>query len=107
MSEFKPPAHLSAEMCAWVATVQAEFDLAAHHERLLVLAAETWDQADRARKRLAKEGEYVEDRFGQLRQHPAVPVLRDARAAFARLTREIGLDDSDASTRPPRIAGRY
>ena len=107
MSEFKPPAHLTAEMRAWVAATAAEYDLEAHHIRLLILAAETYDQAERARKRLVKEGEYVEDRFGQLRQHPAVPVLRDARAAFARLVREIGLDDSDASTRPPRIAGRH
>jgi phage terminase small subunit len=101
-------AHLSARSREWVEAVRAEYVLEPHYDRLLVLAAETFDQAERARERLAKDGEYITDRFGQLRQHPAVPVLRDCRIAFARLVRELNLDsDGPAESRPPRIAGRY
>jgi phage terminase small subunit len=84
--------------------VVTEFALEQHHERLLTLAAEAWDQAVAAREELAKVGTYFADRFGQPKAHPAVAVERDARIAFARLVRELDLDsdhspDPDPATR--------
>jgi phage terminase small subunit len=103
-TETKFPAHLSPASRAWCEAVSAEYALEAHHERLLILAAGAWDQAEDARARLAADGTYLEDRFGMLRPHPAVAVLRDARAAFARLTRELGLDiDTSQPNRPPKV----
>jgi phage terminase small subunit len=86
----------------------ADYDLQAHHLRLLTLAGEAWDRAAEARERIAADGAYAEDRFGQLRAHPAIAVERDARLAFARLIRELALDDEEPpGPRPPRVSGRY
>jgi phage terminase small subunit len=105
-AEPKLPAHLSAASRAWCEEIRATFELEAHHERLLVLAAAAFDQAEDARARLAADGTYVEDRFGQLRLHPAANVLRDARLSFARLVRELGIEpDHSQPNRPPKVRG--
>ena len=105
-TELKFPAHLSSPSREWCEEIRAEFDLEAHSERLLVLAAGAWDQAEEARARLAKDGTYVEDRFGALKAHPGVAVLRDARLSFARLVRELGIEpDHSQPNRPPKVGG--
>ena len=95
------PAHLAPPTAAWWREVVREYDLEAHHERLLTLAAEAWDRGQEARVLLATEGIVDLDRFGQKRQHPAVAIERDSRLAFARLIRELGLD-----VEPPRETPR-
>ncbi len=102
----KAPAHLSAASRRWFGHVVAEFNLEPQHVRLLQLAAEAWDEGEEARKLLARAGLVVTDRFGQERAHPAVAIRRDSRIAFARLVRELALEDSPPGARPPRIGGR-
>lgn len=51
-----------------------------------------------ARERVSKEGLTVEGREG-LKTHPSVAIERDARAAFARLVAQLGLDDADEPKR--------
>ncbi len=97
----KPPAHLKPQTRRWWSSVIADFALEAHHVRVLTLAGEAWDRTQEARERLAADGTYLADRFGQLRAHPAVAVERDSRLAFARLLRELDLD-----VEPPRSPGR-
>jgi phage terminase small subunit len=106
MSQSKPPGHLRASTRKWWTEIAATYALESHQYRLLTLAAEAWDRAQEARERIAKDGAYLEDRFGQLRAHPGVAVERDARLAFARLVRELALD-GDGSPLLPEIAGRY
>ena len=96
----RAPSHLQPATAAWWRHVVTEFALEQHHERLLTLACEAWDQAVAAREELAKAGTYYKDRFEQPKAHPAVAVERDARIAFARLVRELDLETSDHSPDP-------
>ena len=101
------PAHLEPETRSWWAQVEADYELGAHHMRLLTLAAEAWDRAQQARERIAADGAYLPDRFGVLHAHPAVAVERDSRLAFARLIRELDLDaEAPPESRPPGIRRR-
>jgi phage terminase small subunit len=103
----KPPGHLSAASKRWWAAVVADFELGDHHRELLTLACEARDRGEQARKLLAKDGPVFVDRFGAPRAHPAVAIERDSRTAFARLVRELRLDDEpeDPDVRPPRLGG--
>ena len=94
----KPPPHLSAASKKWWNAVLAEYALQPHHLRLLQAAAESWDRLQEARERLATDGLYSADRFGQLRPHPAVAVERDSRIAFAKLLRSLALEDNEPAT---------
>lgn len=76
---------------AWWHEVAAKYELEAHHVKLLRLACEAWDRGQAAREQVVGEGITVEGRFGP-RTHPAVAVERDARAAFAQLIVQLGLD---------------
>ena len=103
----KPPAHLSAGAKKWFAEVVRDFQLETHHVKLLQAAAECWDRLQEARRLLKKDGAVCRDRFGQLRAHPSVQIERDSRLAFARLIRELRLDDEVLpDIRPPRLRGR-
>ena len=99
----KPPAHLEAATRKWFRAVTEEYMLDHHHVRLLILAAESWDRCQQARKILAKEGLTFTDRLGCPRARPEVAVERDSRIAFARLVRELGLDTAPDESRPPRL----
>ena len=104
LGDLQPPTRV------WVKAVLAEFVLEEHHRRLLLMAAEAWDRVQEARGYIKAEGPYLEDRFGQLKAHPAIAVERDARIAFARLLRELALDVEPPGTsenqRVPRLNSR-
>lgn len=102
MTDPTAPRHLSAASRRWWGQVVADFDLSPSDLRLLQGAAESWDRAQEARQRIAADGAYLADRFGQLRAHPGVAVERDARTLFARLLRELSLDIEPPDVRPPR-----
>jgi P27 family predicted phage terminase small subunit len=92
--DFTIPDYLSAWASKWVTgvlhdagEVMTETDF-----RLVVLAAEASDRAATARRQLGREGITYKDRFGSPKPHPAVSIERDARAAFARLVAQLGLD---------------
>lgn len=86
------PGHLRDETRTWWRSVVREWALEEHHRRLLTLLAESWDRIQEARERIEMDGPYVEDRFGQLKAHPALSVERQEKIAFARLLRELDLD---------------
>lgn len=100
------PRHLTAEAAAmWDATV-ADFVLEAHDLVRLRVALEAHDRMTGARKILDAEGLTYTDRFGQPKQRPETNVERDARTAFLRAWRELGLDVHEpADYRPPSIVG--
>ena len=71
-----------------------------HHRLLLTKAAEAFDRAEGARETIAKEGTTYLDRFEQPCARPEIAIERDSRLAFARLVRELNLEE------PPRKAPR-
>jgi hypothetical protein len=59
-----------------------------------------------ARAILAESGLIAVDRHGQARAHPAVAIERDSAIRFARLLRELSLEDEASAARPPALAAR-
>jgi phage terminase small subunit len=90
----KPPAHLRPESKKYFASVLDDFEMEPHNIKLLILACEAWDRGVIARETIAECGAYYNDRFGNPKKHPAVSVLEASTIAFARLTRELSLDDT-------------
>ena len=102
----KSPKHLRVATRRWYQDVLDDYQLEAHHCRLLLLAAEAWDRCEQAREALAKHGTVYDDRFGAPRARPEVAIERDSRLAFARMIRELALDVNEpADSRPPAISG--
>ena len=101
----KPPRYLSAPTRRWFASVCAEYELEAHHLRLLTLACESWDRCQQARAVIDKEGMVYEDRFGAPRSRPEISIERDSRLSFSRLLRELDLDVAPPveASRPPAL----
>jgi len=101
-----PPEHLSAEMAHWWRQIVADYDLDHHHLKLLEAACDAWDRMAQARATVLDEGLTVEGGMGP-KQHPAVAIERDARAAFVRIVREMDLDEPvpapHAYMRPPAL----
>ena len=87
-----PPGHLSEAMQSWWRTIVEAYELDSHHLKLLEAAADAWDRMVQARTQLATDGLTVQGAHGP-KTHPAVAVERDSRAAFARLVRELDLDE--------------
>lgn len=103
----KAPAHLRAPTRKWWSEIADDFELEAHHLRLLTLAAEAWDRGEQARQEISRRGAFFEDRFGTPHAHPAIAIERDSRIAFARLIRELALDvDPPRDTPRPQALGR-
>jgi P27 family predicted phage terminase small subunit len=92
VSTTEAPKHLSAASRAWWTATLREYALEDHHLLLLRAACESWDRAETARRRVAADGLFVEDRFGQLRPHPGADIERKARSEFRGFVRELGLD---------------
>ena len=102
----RAPRHLRRATAAWWRSVLRDYDLEEHHLRLLSAAAESWDRAQEAREALERHGLTFEDRFGQPRVRPEVPIERDNRLAFARILRELDLDGEPLpDPRMPRRQG--
>lgn len=103
-----PPQHLKPATRRWWSSVIATYMLEPHHIRLLTLAGEAWDRCTEAREALVEHGTTFVDRFECPKARPEVAIERDSRLAFARMIRELALDDTESpEPRPPRLAGRY
>jgi P27 family predicted phage terminase small subunit len=100
-----PPSHLSDEAAAWWRQIVADFELEAHHLRLLELAAGCWDRLTEARELLQREGLTITTERG-IKKNPAADIERDNKAMFARLIRELDLDTPPPAQpymRPPSL----
>jgi P27 family predicted phage terminase small subunit len=97
------PKHLQAPGRNLWQKVLAEFDISDGHDLTrLEQACGALDRVEQARRRIRKDGAYLKDRFGQLREHPAHRVEQCNRSLLARLLRELRLDipQPEDSTRP-------
>lgn len=101
----KAPSHLTPEAAAWWRIVQTDYNLEAHHVKLLTLACEAFDRAQQQRVFIDADGPVTRTSDGGLKAHPAVAIERDARLAFARLLRELDLDTEppEERSRPPAL----
>lgn len=100
----KDLAHLEPKTRAWVRRICSEYVLESHHERLLLLAAQSWDRLVAAREAIAREGSEYIDAKGVRRPTPAIKVEADSTIRFSRLLRELDLDiDAPSEVRPPAI----
>jgi P27 family predicted phage terminase small subunit len=95
-----PPDHLTPATQDWWRQIVAAYELEPHHLKILEAAADAWDRLVTARTELLRDGLTVQGVHGP-KTHPAVNVERDSRAAFARLIRELDLDE------PMPPPGRY
>jgi phage terminase small subunit len=100
----KPPEHLQPDTQRWFAEVVDNYYLDSHHLKLLQGACEAWDEAQQCREILAREGYSFEDRFNQPKPRPEAGIEQNAMIRFARLIRELRLDDGSGEEypRPPR-----
>ena len=78
-----------------------------HEKRTLLLAAQMWDESQRADDVLQEEGRFILDRFNQKREHPALKAKRDCVAMYFRLVRELGFDIQEPGNRAPTRPGGY
>jgi P27 family predicted phage terminase small subunit len=102
----KPPKHLRPATRKWWSSVVQDYELEAHHLRLLTLAAESWDRVEAARETVKTAGMFYTTKAGEPRRHPAVQIEHDAKIAFARLLRELALDVSAPGESRPPMLGR-
>ena len=93
------PDHLSPEMKRWWQTENEKFAFDDHQLKLLEAASGAWDRMTQARLALAKHGLTYQDDKGGIRPRPEIAIERDCRIAFARLLRELHLDNPDNSAR--------
>lgn len=96
----RAPGNLSAEARRFWRAVMAVHVLEPHHERILHVACEALDRMREAQAAVAKDGSYVDGRFGP-KAHPGLAIERDSRLAMLRAIRELGLDLVPAASRPP------
>jgi phage terminase small subunit len=101
-----PPPHLSPDAADWWRQTVAAYELEPHHLKILEAACDAWDRLVTARAEVLRDGSTIEGARGK-KQHPAVAVERDSRTAFARLIRELDLDEpmppSSPYMRPPAL----
>src|SRR5262245_40538646 len=91
-----PPGELSSEMKRWWQTENEKFEFGTHQLKLLELACGAWDRMTQARQALSKHGLTHMDDKGGIRPRPEIAIERDSRIAFARLVRELHLDNPDS-----------
>lgn len=93
------PEHLDRpEADLWAAIVEDYRFEDAASIALLAAAMEARQRARRCREAIDRDGETINDRFGQLKPHPLLAAERDARAAFLAAMRLLNLDIDGANT---------
>jgi phage terminase small subunit len=102
------PGHLSKPSQQWLGELLDGYpDATTTEVRLLVMAAEAWDRAARARRLLDREGLVVTSPQGA-KAHPAVAIAKDSMTLFSRLVAQLGLDDvAQPDDDLPRIDRRF
>ena len=68
---------------------------------LLEDACKSLDRRRAAEKLVRKEGMTQTDRFGQIKAHPCMGIIRDEISSFVRLLKQLGLDVAGAAANAP------
>lgn len=103
----RPPAHLSERSSAWFKSVVKAYEMQDHHVHMLVLACEALDRGEAARRVVEEKGTSFPDKNGMPKVLPEVLIQRDCAVLFARLCRELCLDNEvQVEPRVPRKVAR-
>ncbi|MFH1951786.1 MAG: P27 family phage terminase small subunit [Pseudomonadota bacterium] len=101
------PSHLSKEGKSLWRDILSDFELIDTHQlRLLESLCCVWSRILEARAAVEEKGAYLPNRFGELREHPALKVEVQNRKLFAQLVRELGLN-LEAPAETPRRPRTY
>ena len=105
MKKIYAPQFLKAETRKWFSDICKNYELESHHLKILTIAGQAWDRLTQARESLREHGLFTKDRYGTLKQHPAVKIELDNMALFIKAIRELGFDleRGTESNRPPRL----
>jgi hypothetical protein len=98
-----PPADLSDEAKDLWDRIHERWVLDDARCAMLRQSLYSFDRAEQARKQLNEVGLVVQDRYGQIRPHPAARVEEVSRAAFLAGLKALGLDIVPPSK--PRMRG--
>jgi P27 family predicted phage terminase small subunit len=91
----EPPAHLSDEAQAIWRDVCSEWELDAAGMPILRGGLESWDQYQRARAEVVRDGPTFTAENGMIRAHPASKIALDNFNAFRQALRQLGLEPVD------------
>ncbi len=102
----KAPAGLREAGKRFWKITHAELELEENHvlQRLIMLC-KTLDELAEDEEVVKREGRFIKDRFGQVKEHPASRAVRENKTLFCRIVRELGLDLNVGPE--TRIPGRY
>lgn len=101
--DLKVPKNLKESTKSWIKKINHDYFLESHHQKLLILAGQAWDEAQASRKVIDKDGPVYLDRFQQPKKRPEVEIEADARIAFCRIMRELSLSEEPPDNRPPAL----
>ena len=102
-----PPEHLSKGAEEFFVSLQTDYGIYdSAGTALLTCAAECWDRVRIAREKIAVDGDYVTDRYSQVRVHPAIRVEKDARQQFMAAIKALNLDLEPLKSAPGRPPGQ-
>lgn len=104
MKNQKTPCGLQANGKRFYGKVLNEYEITESHDlERLFMACRCLDEISNDEGVVKKEGRFIEDRFHQRREHPAVKTIRDNKTLFCRIIRELALDITQpVDSRPPR-----
>jgi phage terminase small subunit len=100
MADHAIPGYLARPSRAWLGHLLDEYEWTQSEWRLAVLAAETYDRAQTARRTLSREGLTILSPRGEIKPHPCVVIARDSTALFSKLVAQLGLDDESEDAAP-------
>jgi phage terminase small subunit len=90
-----PPGHLSTRMKQFWAWAHGVRDLSEKDRLLLLKACECFDESERCRRTIKRDGMTVIDRFQQRKAHPLLAAEQNAREQFAKLVQALHLQASE------------
>jgi len=97
---YNAPGHLEPATKRWYLATLKTYQMEPHHEKILALAASTWDRAESARQILATEGMIFTDDRGSPRSRPEVNIIRDSSKLFSSLIKDLGFDIEEKTPVP-------
>ena len=89
------PKHIGKQGRQWLKTAGAEYHFSPFEWKTAVMCAECVDTISDCTARIKAEGLTVTDRFGQVKAHPLLTTVRDQKACYKNLLRQLGLDQSE------------
>jgi P27 family predicted phage terminase small subunit len=97
-TQMKPPKDLSLEGKRLWAQIREQYEITdSTGLHYLTTGCRHFDRMRAAQAILKRDGPVVTDRFGELRQHPAAVVERDASGAMIRAFKALNLDIGKAA----------